>query len=108
MKCRERFTDADRQMVFDKYWGADSHEKSVNFVTSLIKKLKKGSAKEKKLTGRFKNRQYSQKYFLRINGIENKICKVCFRKTLGETNKFLELCSMKLGTSHTGIYESDR
>ena len=108
MKCRERFTDADRQMFVDEYWGAVSHEKRVNFVTSLIKKFKKGFAKEKKLTGRFNNRQYSQKYFLRINGIENKICKVCFRKTLGETNKFLELCSMKLSTSHTGIYESDR
>ena len=66
MKCRERFTDADRQMVFDEYWGAGSHEKRVNFVISLIKK---GSAKEKKLNRRFKNRQYSQKYFLRINGI---------------------------------------
>ena len=37
MKCRERFTDADRQMVFDEYWGAGSHEKRVNFVASLIK-----------------------------------------------------------------------
>ncbi|CAH2001868.1 unnamed protein product [Acanthoscelides obtectus] len=108
MKCRERFTDADRQIIFNEYWGAGSHLKRVTYVTSMIKKLKKASAKEKKLTGNNKNRQYSLKYFLRLNGIENQICKVCFRKTLGETNKFLELSSLKLNTNHSGIYESDR
>ncbi|CAH1997391.1 unnamed protein product [Acanthoscelides obtectus] len=108
MKCRERFTDADRQIIFNEYWGAGSHLKRVTYVTSMIKKLKKAFAKEKKLTGINKNRQYSLKYFLRMNGIENQICKVCFRKTLGETNKFLELCSLKLNTNHSGIYESDR
>ncbi|CAH1974127.1 unnamed protein product [Acanthoscelides obtectus] len=81
MKCRERFTDADRQIIFNEYWGAGSHLKRVTYVTSMIKKLKTASAKEKKLTGNNKNRQYSLKYFLRMNGIENQICKVCFRKT---------------------------
>lgn len=46
-------------------------------------------------------------YHLRINGIEHKICKECFRKTLGETNKFIELCSLKINSNCSGIYHSD-
>lgn len=106
-KCIERFSEEDRQKIFDEYWGAGSHEKRVSFVTSLITKTKKSTTKNKVLGKDMKNREFTLQYSLRINGVKHKICKECFRKTLGETNKFLELCSLRLNSSCSGIYEND-
>lgn len=109
MRCRERFKDEDRKTIFDEYWGSGSYEKRVNFITSLVKKEKKASSKRKKGEGKHRNREFTYKYHLRIiDGIEHYICKQCFCRTLGETNKFLEVCSQKISSNCSGIYESDR
>lgn len=108
MKCRERFKDEDRETIFNEYWGSGSYENWVHFVTSLVKKEKKASSKRKKTIGNHTNREFTQTYHLRINGIEHKICKQCFRKTLGEANNFLEVSSLKICLNCSGIYESDR
>lgn len=107
MKCREKFRDEEREIIFKEYWGSGSYEKRVQFITSVIKKQKKASCKEKKINCKSKNRQFTYTYNLRINGIEHKICKECFRRTLSETNTFLELCSLKVSSNCSGIYQGD-
>lgn len=108
MKCIDKFSDEDRNMIFKEYWGSGSHEKRVSFITALITKTKKACSKEKLADKKHKNKEFTYKYHLRINGEKFNICKTCFRRTLGETNKFLELCSIRINSSCSGIFENDQ
>lgn len=106
MKCAENIPVEFRKRIFETYWGLGEYNQRVQFISRLIEIKNKKTCKL--VTTRNSNRQYANKYYLKLNAENYIICKGCFLKTFNETPKFVQLVANRLKSEDGNISTTTR
>ena len=97
-KCRndcKKFTDMDRQTIFDNYWALGTYERQRDFLVQNVHKKQCMSQK----THVKQNRNFYFEYTFNKDGTKSKVCKQFFLKTLDLGKKTLSVALEKrIGT----------
>lgn len=95
MKCFDKISENMRKTVFDEYWGLGDHVRQWDFIARCVR------IKEKKVATTSSNsrRALSREYYIPINFVEIKVCKVMFLNTISVSDKIISTVSKKLNRS---------
>lgn len=96
--CRKKYDSKvsldDQKRIFEQYWSVGDHNMRISYMAGLMeindKKITKAKNNEKK-----RNRLYTPTYFLIINNTKIGVCQNCFKRTFGETDRFLRTVANK-------------
>ncbi|ESO85470.1 hypothetical protein LOTGIDRAFT_154962 [Lottia gigantea] len=79
LSCTKKFTDEERQGIFDSYWGTNNHQRRRDFTVSHTKIFKKTGS----MTGGTPSRRSNTIHYFLPQGRDNiHVCKVYFLNTL--------------------------
>jgi len=95
MKCFDKISENMRKTVIDEYWGLGDHVRQWDFIARCVR------IKEKKVATTSSNsrRALSREYYIPINFIEIKVCKMMFLNTISVSEKVISTVFKKLNMS---------
>ena len=105
-KCKEKVTEANRELIFHSYWQLGRKDLQNDFITAHVQAHKKSSGNANS------RKQMSRAYYLTVDGTRVRVCKEFFLKTLFPTNLFITVyqkCALPLAqpnlTREVTIYQ---
>lgn len=107
MKCSEILDDVTRQVIFAEYWSLGSHDRRVQYISSLIETAPTKVSRKRK-TDSMKCRDVTHLYHLEIQGERKNVCKSCFLNTLDEKEKFVRLALLNKLQHMSSVTETDK
>lgn len=108
LKCTTKVTEEERQTLFKEYWSMGNFNKRVAFIAGLIITQPKKSWRVKTVNPeKQKNRTMSYNFHLPLDGRKQRVCKACFMKTFGETNRFITDVLHNKNASVAGVTHDD-
>lgn len=105
--CKEKISPELQEQIFLQYWSLANFNLRIAFVSGLITVQDKKVTRNVKSVSAPRNREYSYCYFLNINGQRTQVCKICFKATLGETDRFLKTVISKKVESQGTVTSQD-
>lgn len=97
LKCHERVTNEDRQLVFDKFYESHDQRKKWDFISRLLYLKRPDRPSAETISG--KNRSTSIEYHVRVKGDIVRVCKTLFLSTLQISEQVIKTVVKKLGQS---------
>lgn len=107
-KCSEKISADTQKKLFDELWALGDYNKRSAYLSSLILDIPKKSQRIRNTLGEPKLRSINHIYNLKVNGTMIEICKGCFLKTFGISNKCIEVAIKKKSVRVTGISSPDK
>ncbi|XP_075986434.1 uncharacterized protein LOC142983446 [Anticarsia gemmatalis] len=101
LKCSEKLTEHQRKVIFDRYWNLGSVSLQREFIAKHMTEVKP-KYQYKKIDS---NRKPKHAFYLTIDNIKQKVCKIYFKRTLGINDRPIRTVIEKLNSS--GIIEPD-
>lgn len=107
-KCFEKISTYDQMVIFNDYWALGSYSQRVAFAAGLIQIRDTQTLRKPSGDKKVNIRRFTCDYFLIINTTKHSVCKMCFRSTLGETNKFIRTITNKKVNSPSATFFPDK
>lgn len=98
--CQEKIDCELQQKIFTNYWSFKSYDRRITFISSLITSSDKITQRKRRNTPeKQKNRVKTYHYSIPKDGINVLVCRGCFLKIFGETDKFIRnICLKKINS----------
>lgn len=107
-KCAEKINGNDQKALFDELWALGNYNKRSAYLSSLILDAPKKTQRIRNTSGEPKPRGINHVYNVKVNGILIEVCKGCFLKTFGISNKCVEVAIKKKSVRVSGIPSPDK
>lgn len=88
--CKLKISPQDQEAIFNQFWDLSNFNLRVAFTSGIIDIQDKKTTYNIKSTAAPRNRVFSYKYFLNVNGQRVNICQKCFKNTLAITDRFIK------------------
>jgi len=107
-KCSDKINIENQKVVFDEVWAMGNYNQRSAYLSSLILDFPKKTQRIRNTTGEPKPRSVNHKYHVKINSNLIEVCKICFIKTFGVSNKSIEVIIKKQSKRLSGIISQDK
>ena len=87
MKCEDKMTADDRQVIHDEFWTLSESQKRNYFARTTCRESKKRTRTDRgRRTNKIRSRVYSYKYYFVVNDVRVQVCKSYYLATLDISN----------------------